>query len=206
MSNDWLDTEPAKPVAELKRTPEYTKAIAALQELSPKQRLFLDCLLDAQLEPAKASKLMRSRHGILVNVTERKEWFGEEHFARAVGCLQEFACSAVAISKAAILGKLNKLANDCRKVVPYTDKLGNTFERPVDASAAHATLVSLAKITGHLKSDASGAVTINAHGPSVFTYQIISSKGEPAKQISGSEAAAPVVDAEYSEVPSDTEK
>jgi hypothetical protein len=196
--SDWLDIEPTKQLTDLKRTPEYTKAIAALQQLSPKQRLYLDCLLDAQLEPAKASKLMRKRHNILVNVTERKEWFGEEHFARAVGCLQEFACSAVAISKAAILGKLNKLANDCRKVVPYEDKLGNRYERPVDASAAHATLVSLAKITGHLKSDASAGVTINANGPAQFVYKIISSKeGAPAEQIAGSGA---VIDAEATEV------
>lgn len=196
--SDWLEIEPTKQLTELKRTPEYTRAIAALQQLSSKQRLFLDCLLDSQLEPAKAAKLMRKRHQILVNVSERKEWFGEEHFTAAVTSLQEFACSAVAISKAAILAKLNKLANDCRKVVPYEDKLGNRFDRPVDASAAHATLVSLAKITGHLKADASGAgVTINANGPAQFVYQIISSKeGAAPKRIEGSGA---VIDAEVTE-------
>jgi hypothetical protein len=195
---NWLDTEPTKQLTELKRTPEYEKAVAALQQLSPKQRLFLDCLLDACLEPRAASKLMRKRHGILVNVAERKEWFGEENFARAVTSLQEFACNAVAISKAALLGKLNKLANDCRKVVPYEDKLGNRFNRPVDASAAHATLVTLAKITGQLKTDASAGVTINANGPAQFVYQIISSKeGAAPKRIEGSGA---VIDAEVTEV------
>jgi hypothetical protein len=201
-TEDWLDTEPTKQLAEVKRTPEYVKAVAALQELTPKQRLYLDCLLDTYLEPKAASKLMRKRHNILVNSKERTEWFGQENFARAVTCLQEFACNAVAISKAALLGKLNKLANDCRRVVPYEDKLGNRFDRPVDASAAHAALVTLSKITGHLKSDASGAgVTIHANGPAQFVYQIVSSKeGAAPKQIEGSGA---VIDATVEEVSKD---
>jgi len=169
---------PSTTVARIKGQPEYAKALAALRALSPKQRLFLDCLLDSQLEPNEARKLLKARHGITVNraTWERKWLLGDPNFAQAMQSLQDFACSSVAVSKAAVFAKLNKLIEDCRRVAPYTDKSGNSFERPVDAGTAHSALVTLAKLSGALSAE---RPTSDHSGPT-FVLQIIGSQGAPA--------------------------
>lgn len=175
------------PVEVAKQRPEYQQALVAMQALTPHQRVYLDCLLDTELEPDAARKLMRKRHGIRIRRAEQDAWLqGDENFYMALAALQQFACSAVAISKAGVLAKLNKLANDCRRLVPYTDKAGNKFMRPVDASAAHAAMVSLAKITGSLQTEGRGGTTINANGPVTFRYEIVSSDGKSGSIIEGS--------------------
>lgn len=146
----WLDTPPAV-IAKLKARPEYASALLALRALTPRQRLYLDCLLDAQLEPADAVKLLKERHAISITARTVRKWTeGDEHFRQAVTRLQDFAAGGLAVSKAATFSKLNKLANDCRKLIRFEDKQGNVFDRPVDASAAHAALVTLSKLNGAL--------------------------------------------------------
>lgn len=153
MSDDlaWLDL-PSTAVAKIKARPEYASALLALRACTPRQRLYLDCLLDSQLEPGDAVKLLKERHGIgIKRATVERKWLqGDPNFREAVERLQEFAAGGLAVSKAATFAKLNKLANDCRKVIRFEDKQGNTFDRPVDASAAHAALVTLSKLNGSL--------------------------------------------------------
>lgn len=174
---DWLDL-PGSAVAKLKVQPEYAQALTALRALSPKQRLFLDALLDCQLEPNEARKLLKARHGITVTrATWQRKWMlGDPNFAQAMRSLQDFACSSVAVSKAAVFAKLNRLIEDCRKVVPYTDKAGNSYERPVDAGTAHSALVTLAKLSGALSAE---RPTSDHSGPT-YVLQIIGSQGAPA--------------------------
>jgi hypothetical protein len=126
---------------------------------------------------------MLKRHHVRVKRAEQSQWLaGDENFGQALQSLQAFACSAVAVSKAALLAKLNKLANDTRRVIDFTDKQGNTYARPVDAGAAHAALVSLAKLTGTLAPDA--RTTVNNNAPT-FIYQVIGSRGDPGRVIEG---------------------
>jgi hypothetical protein len=153
MSNDdltWLDL-PSTEVAKMRARPEYASALKSLRALDWRQRLYLDCLLDSQLETGDAVKLLKERHGIAINSRTVRKWIeGEPPFREAVTRLQDFAAGGLAVSKAATFAKLNKLANDCRKVIRFEDKQGNVFDRPVDAGAAHSALVTLSKLNGAL--------------------------------------------------------
>ena len=104
MTNDpndfsWLDA-PLVTTAALKARPEYAEALLALRALRPTQRLFLDCLIDSQLEPDDARKLLKERHGIVVSrKTVNRQWIeGDPNFRAALTKLQEFAAGGLAVN------------------------------------------------------------------------------------------------------------
>jgi hypothetical protein len=199
-SGDWLNID--SPVVKLDRAvvesnPKYQALVKAFEPLSPSQKDYVRALPAAHYVPAHALKALQAA-GMKISERTVYRWQTDPAVKQAVACYRELASDFAGIDALSVMLRVSAWADYCFEEVELFSRDGKPLGRGKrDAVNGLKALELLGKHTKAIGPDASGAgVTINAHGPAQFVYQIISSKeGAAPKQIEGN-----VVDAEVTEV------
>jgi hypothetical protein len=141
MSDDsWLeyDEEPQKKLPIPVDNEQRRELVKTLFALTWKQRAFVKALHATQLDERAAREQLKVKASTLLR------WKTEPAFARLLNLLQAIVADDVSLTRASVLARISKLADDTRKIVTRRDANGNEIEGPVDGSTARGALKDLA--------------------------------------------------------------
>jgi hypothetical protein len=159
MADDsWLDSGPTKnnlPIkAAAEENPRRRALVESLFALTWRQRRYLEALNDCAFDDRAARKASG------VTKAQLRRWATEPTYQRAVRLLEGIVTDDVSFTRAAVLAKMSRLADDTRKLVTRTDANGNVVAEPVDGPTARGTLKDLAQALGFLEPERQTKVVV----------------------------------------------
>jgi hypothetical protein len=188
---DWLDIGgPRKRLpARIEKSPKYPEFVRAMHALNWRQRKFVKLLPKANYVAAAALAMLPE-----ASLPSIYRWMHAPKVKAAIELQMEMAAEVAGVDPVRVVLQIADVARYCSEEVPLFSRDG----KPLgvgrrDVANQLRALEMLAKHVGVIKPADNRSTTIHNNAPTQFVFKIISSKGEDAKQITGSGA---VIDAE----------